>query len=94
MNQLAWNTNQDLLVGNTLLCPPAEQRVQAMEVAKVEHLLIFGLLCGMAFYLAKTIFAFKSGGLSLTRSLDAHEDDLQQIDENGELDLEDENHVD
>lgn len=65
-----------------------------MEVAKIEHLLIFGLLCAMAFYLAKTIFAFKSGGLSLTRSLDAHEDGLEQIDENGDLDLDDESHAD
>lgn len=65
-----------------------------MEVAKIEHLLIFGLLCGMAFYLAKTVFAFKSGGLSLTRSLDAHEDELEQIDEDGILDTDDENHVD
>ena len=65
-----------------------------MEVAKIEHLLIFGLLCVMAFYLAKTVFAFKAGGLTLTRSVDSSDNELDQIDEDEVLETEDDNHVD
>lgn len=37
---------------------------------KAEHLLVYGLLCCMALYLAKTLFSFRSSGLSLRRDTD------------------------
>ncbi|KAL3155170.1 hypothetical protein ABBQ32_013111 [Trebouxia sp. C0010 RCD-2024] len=52
---------------------------------KAEHLLVYILLCCMALYLAKTLFSFRSSGLSVRRDTD----------EEGELSpvLEDDNEV-
>ena len=38
--------------------------------SKAEHLLVYGLLCFMALYLGKTLFSFRSSGLSLRRDTD------------------------
>lgn len=54
-----------------------------MESAKIENIFIVGLLCLMGLYLGKTLFAFKSGGLSLSRALEEQSGELEQIDENG-----------
>ena len=50
---------------------------------RAEHLLVYGLLCCMALYLAKTLFSFRNSGLSLRRDTDdevdlssEHDDDL------------------
>lgn len=37
---------------------------------KAEHLLVYGLLCCMALYLGKTLFSFRSSGLSVRRDTD------------------------
>ena len=49
--------------------------------SKMEHVLVFGLLCCMALYLAKTLFSFRSSGLSVTRGPDMEEDQLAPVDE-------------
>lgn len=54
-----------------------------MKSATVENIFIFGLLCLMGLYLGKTLFAFKSGGLSLSRALEEQNTELEQIGEDG-----------
>jgi len=49
------------------------------------------LLCCMGLYLAKTLFSFKSSGLSLRRDTDNEE--LVPIDED-EIDVDDTDHAD
>jgi len=76
--------------------PESDNRQDAgedMELSdsKMEHVLIFGLLCCMGLYLAKTLFSFKSSGLSLRRDTD--DEELVPIDED-ETDVDDTDHAD
>ena len=59
--------------------------------SKMEHVLVFGLLCCMALYLAKILFSFRSSGLSLKRDTD--DEELVPIDED-EVDIDDADHDD
>lgn len=59
--------------------------------SKMEHVLVFGLLCCMALYLAKILFSFRSSGLSLKRDTD--DEELVPIDED-EAEIDDADHDD
>ena len=59
--------------------------------SKMEHVLVFGLLCCMALYLAKILFSFRSSGLSLKRDTD--DEELIPIDED-EAEIDDADHDD
>lgn len=59
--------------------------------SKMEHVLVFGLLCCMALYLAKTLFSFRSSGLSLTRDTD--DEGLVTVDED-DMGLDADDHAD
>lgn len=59
--------------------------------SKMEHVLVFGLLCCMALYLAKILFSFRSSGLSLKRDTD--DEELVPIDED-EVEIDDAGHDD
>ncbi len=59
--------------------------------SKMEHVLIFVLLCCMGLYLAKTLFSFNCSGLSLR--CDTADEELVPIDED-EIDVDDTDHAD
>ncbi len=59
--------------------------------SRMEHVLVFGLLCCMALYLAKTLFSFRSSGLSLTRDTD--DEGLVTVDED-DMGLDADDHAD
>lgn len=59
--------------------------------SKMEHVLVFVLLCCMAIYLAKILFSFRSSGLSLKRDTD--DEELVPIDED-EVEIDDADHDD
>lgn len=52
----------------------------AISETKMEHVLVFGLLCCMALYLAKTLFSFRSSGLTVRRDMD-DDNELAPVDE-------------
>ena len=63
----------------------------AISETRAEHILVFALLCGMTVYLAKTLFSFRSSGLSLRRNTD--DDDIDEAIEE-ELDVDADDHSD
>ena len=63
----------------------------AISETRAEHIVVFALLCGMTVYLAKTLFSFRSSGLSLRRNTDDDDSD-EAIEE--ELDGDADDHSD
>lgn len=63
----------------------------AISETRAEHIVVFALLCGMTVYLAKTLFSFRSSGLSLRRNTD--DDDRDEAIEE-ELDGDADDHSD
>ena len=53
---------------------------------KAEHLLVYGLLCCMALYLAKTLFSFRNSGLSLRRDIDNEAELPPVLEDNNDID--------
>ncbi|DBA71757.1 TPA: hypothetical protein ACH3X2_011028 [Trebouxia sp. C0005] len=85
-----WVKDYEMLYGLSNILEDAGEDMELSD-SKMEHVLIFGLLCCMGLYLAKVLFSFKSSGLSLRRDTD--DEELVPIDED-EIDVDDTDHAD